>query len=183
MRLFLLTIAATVGFAQTTVSLAPEGPQITRAYLGRNVDGIGVWSVSVCSPVDDLQFAGLLHAAISNGVVLMTTASVDALQDRLTKRSPGEFAADAGEGLSMLATGLIAAKIIAATNMYLTAGLMTAGALHWLSGKLKAKAPDPARVRSLIIPAILSIRAGSCVNLEALGTWSVQSKPFTVIVP
>lgn len=164
------------------VSAAPEGTEVLKSYLGRNVKGVAVWGISVCSAKDE-EFAGLLHASMMNGVVLMTSSSVDALQSRLAARSPSQFVADAGEGLSMLGTGLIASKIISAGSNYITAGLMVAAALHWASGKLAAKVPDPARLRAIAIPpAVISVKAGGCVNLEALGSWSPQSKPFTAVV-
>lgn len=177
----LLKLSA-VASGQVSISAAPEGSEVLKAYLGRNVSGLTVWSISVCSAKDE-EFAGLLHASIMNGVVLMTSSSVDALQSRLAARSPSQFVADAGEGLTLLGTGLIASKVISAGSVYISSGLMLAAALHWASGKLAAKVPDPARLRAIAIPpAVISVRAGGCVNLEALGSWTPQSKPFTAVI-
>lgn len=187
LRLLILLIAAllklsSAASAQTSVSAAPEGTEVLKSYLGRNVKGVAVWSISICSAKDE-EFAGLLHASLMNGVVLMTSSSTDALQSRLAARSPSQFAADAGEGLSLLGTGLIASKIISAGSVYVSSGLMLAAALHWASGKLAAKVPDPARLRAIALPpALMNVKAGGCVNLEALGSWSKQSKPVTAVI-
>ncbi len=169
---YALLLLASIASAQVTVTVSAGDKELTRAYLSSTRRSVGVWQVAVCNTMDTtVHRSGLriIQAAAENKLFLYTAQDAIVIMGREQKRNKGQVIADTGEGLSLLGSGLVAAKIIAAASVYVTAGMIVAAGAHYLSGKVADRLPDFARLQTLVIPDDITLGPGACWAGNVLG--------------
>lgn len=165
-------LIASIATAQVTVTVSAGDKELTKAYLSSTRKSVGIWQVAVCNTMSTpTRRSGLriIQAAAENKLFLYTAQDALIIMSREQKRNKGQLIADAGEGLSLLGSGLVAAKIIAASSVYVTAGMIVAAGAHYISGKVADRLPDFARLQTLVIPDDIALEPGACWAGNVLG--------------
>jgi hypothetical protein len=173
MRLATFLIVIPV-FSQVTVTATATAPDLVKAFLERTIQGAAAFSVAVCGPPGSRASAGdVIQEAARQNVFLFAPNAIDALGARALGRSKSQIVADVGEGLALAGTFMTGANIVKLTDQEKTkavsvgAGLV--GLAQWLSGKLKASAPDPTKLRTLDLPDQIELPTGGCWTGITLG--------------
>jgi len=171
MKLFAVALLAASAFAQVAVTVAPTPAAVEKAFLDRKIAGVSVWTVTACAPAPFHATAGELvrQAFEKQGVVLFPAAAAEAIDNHAVARSRAAIAMDVGEGISLAGAGVTAAKIVKADER-MTAGMVfAAGAAHWAASKFQRTAPDPARLKNLMLPDAIDVAIAGCWTGLSLG--------------
>lgn len=169
---FALLLLTTIASAQVTITISAADKELNKSYLASTRRSVAIWQVTVCNmTAAPVHRSGLrvLQIATTQKLFLYTAQEAIAVMTSEQKRSRSQIAADTGEGLSLLGSGLVAANVIAATSPWITAGILAAGGAHYLSGKLAGRDPDFAKLQGLHLPDDIAMDSGQCWSGDVLG--------------
>lgn len=147
-----------------TVSFSPQGAAALKALTGKQIQGIGIYQLIVCSPSGFPIPAGHVYqVATDHGIAPLAPATAAALFKRTVDHNWRNIAIMAGVDASIGIPVLGQAGLISMSSKYIVSLLTGHVLFDSLQRQLQANIPDPAPVLSTLLdPDSMISFAGAC---------------------
>lgn len=160
------------------LAVAYFSPQPIPSHL----PGLTQYAVQICSTGQQVVTpGGLIYAAAQSKISPVTRSAVTAAYLQQAGRSPWRITALVLEGSAWVATALLEGGVVKVKEKYRAALPVFAGGIRTVTTLVKAEVP-PGTIPDNLIPPLVQIPAGGCVELVMFAKELAVEVPFTVQV-
>lgn len=162
-----------------TVSFSPQGLAALKAVTGRNIRGVGIYDLVVCSPTGAfVQGGSVYQTAVGAGISPLGPAEAKFLFTQTVSRSPGNLLLEIGADASIALPVLGQSGLISMSSKYVVSLLAGHVLFDNIQNQVRAHLPDPSSVTNLLLDpqSTIVFPNGACKEATMIARFSGKTQ-------